>query len=179
MEQKRDLTQTTDMEKWVLSIDVEINIIGPVLNYNIMKKLLLLLSLIVTLFSCNDTNQKNVKKTETSKLTVKEGSFKYNPNVLIVNKSEYMDDNFMPMALIRISTENINESDISKLTFNSRLDTQIRKEYVSGYISIYITANTASYIEIRHPEYGYYKYNFPEKLRDFCVYDMILQNNIY
>jgi hypothetical protein len=40
---------------------------------------------------------------------------------------------------------------------------------------IYISADPATFIDIRHPDYGTYKYYLPEELCDYCVYEMILQ----
>ena len=69
-----------------------------------MKKFLLIL---FTLISINAFSQ----------LQVKEGSFRYVPGGVIDNKEEYTDGNDLPMALIKISTENINEQERLRLVF--------------------------------------------------------------
>ena len=48
-----------------------------------------------------------------SQLQVKEGSFKHIPGGIIEDKLEYTDGNDFPMALIKISTENIVDAGIT------------------------------------------------------------------
>ena len=127
-----------------------------------MKRILLVL---FTLISLNAFSQ----------LQVKEGSFKYVPGGVIDNKAEYTDGNDLPMALIKISTENIPEQERMRLVFVGNRATQIIKKPRTGSMWIYISAETATFIDIRHPDYGTYKYLLPEKLCDYCVYEMVLQ----
>lgn len=127
-----------------------------------MKRILLV---IFTLISLNAFSQ----------LQVKEGSFKYVPGGVIDNKTEYIDGNDMPMALIKISTENINEQERLRLVFTGNRATQIIKKPKTGQMWIYISAESATFIDIKHPDYGTCKYYLPEELCDFCVYEMVLQ----
>ena len=127
-----------------------------------MKRILLVL---FTLISLNAFSQ----------LQVKEGSFKYVPGGVIDNKAEYTDGNDLPMALIKISTENIPEQERMRLVFVGNRATQIIKKPRTGSMWIYISAETATFIDIRHPDYGTYKYYLPEELCDYCVYEMVLQ----
>ena len=127
-----------------------------------MKRILLV---IFTLISLNAFSQ----------LQVKEGSFKYIPGGIIEDKLEYTDSNDFPMALIKISTENINEQERQRLVFNGNRETQILKEPKTGQMWVYITAESATFVNIKHPDYGTYKYNLPERLCDYCVYEMVLQ----
>ena len=110
-----------------------------------------------------------------SQLQVKEGSFKYVPGGVIEDKLEYTDGNDLPMALIKISTENIPEQERMRLVFVGNRATQIVKRPKTGSMWIYISADPATFIDIRHPDYGTYKYLIPEKLCDYCVYEMVLQ----
>ena len=105
----------------------------------LMKKILLV---IFALISLNAFSQ----------LQVKEGSFKHVPNAVMNDKYDHLDGNDLPMALIKISTENIPEQ-----------------------MWIYISAENATFINFMHPDYGTYKYYLPEKLCDFCTYEMVLQ----
>lgn len=127
-----------------------------------MKRILLV---IFTLISLNAFSQ----------LQVKEGSFKYVPGGVIDNKAEYTDGNDLPMALIKISTENIPEQERMRLVFVGNRATQIIKKPKTGSMWIYISAESATFIDIRHPDYGTYKYYLPEELCDYCVYEMVLQ----
>lgn len=127
-----------------------------------MKKILLV---IFTLISLNAFSQ----------LQVKEGSFRYVPGGVIDNKAEYTDGNDLPMALIKISTENIPEQERMRLVFVGNRATQIIKKPKTGSMWIYISADAATFIDIRHPDYGTYKYYLPEELCDYCVYEMVLQ----
>ena len=110
-----------------------------------------------------------------SQLQVKEGSFKYVPGGVIEDKEEYTDGNDLPMALIKISTENINEQERLRLVFTGNRATQIIKKPKTGEMWIYISADAATFINIKHPDYGTYKYLLPEELCDYCVYEMVLQ----
>ena len=110
-----------------------------------------------------------------AQLQVKEGSFKYVPGGVIDNKEEYTDGNDLPMALIKISTENIPEQERMRLVFVGNRATQIIKKPRTGSMWIYISADAATFIDIRHPDYGTYKYYLPEELCDYCVYEMVLQ----
>ena len=127
-----------------------------------MKKILLALFIFISLNAF-------------SQLQVKEGSFKYVPGGVIDNKLEYTDGNDLPMALIKISTENIPEQERMRLVFVGHRATQIIKKPKTGSMWIYISAEPATVIDIRHPDYGTYKYYLPEELCDYCVYEMVLQ----
>ena len=127
-----------------------------------MKKILLALFIFISLNAF-------------SQLQVKEGSFKYVPGGVIDNKLEYTDGNDLPMALIKISTENIPEQERMRLVFVGNRATQIIKKPKTGSMWIYISAEPATFIDIRHPDYGTCKYYLPEELCDYCVYEMVLQ----
>ena len=75
-----------------------------------------------------------------SQLQVKEGSFKYLPGGVIEDKETYTDDNESPMALIKISTENIPEQERMRLVFAGNRETQILKVPKTGQMWIYISA---------------------------------------
>ena len=127
-----------------------------------MKKVLLLIFVLISLNAF-------------SQLQVKEGSFQFVPGGVIDNKEEYTDGNELPMALIKISTENINEQERMRLKFTGNRATQIIKKPRTGQMWIYISAETATFINIMHPDYGTCKYYLPEDLCDYCVYEMVLQ----
>ena len=110
-----------------------------------------------------------------SQLQVKEGSFKHILSGIIEDKEEYIDGNDFPMALIKISTENISEQERQRLVFSGNRETQILKEPKNGQMWVYLSAEAATFIDIKHPDYGTYKYFLPERLCDYCVYEMVLQ----
>ena len=91
------------------------------------------------------------------------------------DKYDHLDGNDLPMALIKISTENIPEQERLRLKFSGNLATQITKTPKTGQMWIYISAENATFVNIMHPDYGTYKYYLPEKLCDFCTYEMVLQ----
>ncbi|MBO5848628.1 MAG: PEGA domain-containing protein [Bacteroidales bacterium] len=127
-----------------------------------MKKILLVLFVFISLNAF-------------SQLQVKEGSFKYLPGGVIEDKVTYTDDNESPMALIKISTENIPEQERMRLVFTGNRETQILKVPKTGQMWIYISAEAATFIDIKHPDYGTCKYYLPEKLCEYCKYEMVLQ----
>ena len=110
-----------------------------------------------------------------SQLQVKEGSFKHIPGGIIEDKLEYTDGNDFPMALIKISTENISEQERQRLVFTGNRETQILKRPKTGQMWVYLSAEAATFIDIKHPDYGTFKYYLPERLCDYCVYEMVLQ----
>lgn len=109
-----------------------------------------------------------------SQLQVKEGSFKRDGNAVIDDKDEHYDNNYEPMALIKISTVNINEKERMRLAFKGNRATQIKKEYLNGQVWLYIS-KVADFLEISHPDYSLITYKLPETLCGFCVYDMTLE----
>ena len=106
---------------------------------------------------------------------VKEGSFKHVPSAIMDDKYDHYDGNDLPMSLIKITTENIDEQQRLRLVFSSNRATMITKEPRTGQMWIYITSQFADFIEIKHPDYGTFKYYLPEKLCDWCIYEMVLQ----
>ncbi|MBR5781229.1 MAG: PEGA domain-containing protein [Bacteroidales bacterium] len=113
--------------------------------------------------------------TSFAQLQVKEGSFKHIQGGVIEDKAEYTDGNDLPMALVKIHTENICEQERLRLVFSGNRATQIIKKPKTGQMWIYVSAEVATFVEIRHPDYGVCKYFFPEYLCDYCVYEMVLQ----
>ena len=67
-----------------------------------------------------------------SQMQVKENSFKHIPNAVMDDKYDHTDGNDLPMALIKISTENISEQERLKLLFSGNRATQIVKTPKTG-----------------------------------------------
>lgn len=126
-----------------------------------MKKLLLLLFVLISFDAF-------------SQLHVKEGSFKHVPNAVMNDKADRYDDNDEPMALIRISTVNINETERMRINFKSNRATQIVKEYLNGQVWLYLS-HVADFLEISHPDYSLITYKLPETLRGHAIYEMTLE----
>ncbi len=133
-----------------------------------MKKILLLFLIFISL---------NVIGQDNDYFKIKEGSFKHiDMAVWDDNKEDHRDIDNNPMALFKISTENINDEQRRKLYFTGNRVTEISdKVYKTGAVWIYITAQNSDYLEIRHPDYGITRFYFPESLCDFCTYEMVLQ----
>lgn len=112
-----------------------------------------------------------------SQMYVKEGSFKYIPNAVMDDKEDHTDGNDLPMALIKISTENIPEQERLRFVFSGNRATQVVKVNKTGQVWIYITAESADFIDMKHPDYGTHKYYLPERLRNFGIYEMVLVSN--
>ena len=112
---------------------------------------------------------------ELSKLTVKVkgGSFKKINGFVMLDKHDHMDDNFMPMAFIKISAENISAEQMRKFTFRGNLVTSFDVQFKLGEIHLYLST-AATYLEISHPDYGKTEFRFSETLCDFCAYEMTI-----
>ena len=107
---------------------------------------------------------------------IKEGSFTHIEGAVMDDAKEHTDVDNKPMALFKISTENINDEERHKLYFTGNRVTEISdKIYKTGSVWIYITAEHSDFLEIRHPDYGVTRFYFPESLCDFCTYEMVLQ----
>ncbi len=131
-----------------------------------MKKFLLLL---LTFISPNVFAQNDYFK-------IKEGSFTHVAGAVMDDAKEHTDADDKPMAVFKISTENINNEERQKLYFTGNRVTEISdKVYKTGQVWIYLTAEDSEYLEIRHPDYGSTRFYFPESLCDFCTYEMVLQ----
>ena len=127
-----------------------------------MKKLLLIL---LTFMSLNVFAQ----------IKVKDGSFHQIEGYVMIDKNEHYDMNNAPMALIKISTENIKAEERRRITFKGNLATYFDVHFEPSEIYLYITAKAATFIEIHHPDYGKTEFTLPYDLKDFCAYEMVLQ----
>ena len=129
--------------------------------YRKMKKLLLILLTFISL-------------TSFAQMHVKEGSFRQIDGFVMVDKNDHYDDNNHPMALIKISTENISAEERRKITFKGNLETYFDVHFEPSEIYLYISTS-ATFIEIHHPDYGKTEYWIPEDLKEFCGYEMVVQ----
>ena len=129
-----------------------------------MKKLFLIL---LTFMSLNVFAQNDFFK-------VKEGSFHKIDGFLFLNKNEHYDINDKPMALIKISTENISAEERGRITFKGNLETEFDPRYEESEIHLYVSAQAATFIEIHHPDYGKTEFKLPYDLEGFCGYEMML-----
>lgn len=93
----------------------------------------------------------------------------------MLDKTEHVDVNDAPMALIKISTENITSEERRKFIFKGNLATFFDVQFEPSEIYLYITAEAANFIEIHHPDYGKTEYWLPETLKPYCGYEMVVQ----
>ena len=93
----------------------------------------------------------------------------------MLDKNDHYDDNNLPMALIKISTENITAEERRRITFKGNLATYFDVHLEPTEIYLYISAQSATFIEIHHPDYGKTEFTLPFDLKDFCGYEMVLQ----
>lgn len=126
-----------------------------------MKKLLLILFVFISL---------NVF----GQIKVKENSFRKIDGFVMLDKYDHTDMNNAPMALIKISTENINAEQRRKFTFKGNLATFFDVHFEPGEIYLYVSAAAATFIEIIHDDYGKTEFTLPYDLCDFCGYEMVI-----
>ena len=86
------------------------------------------------------------------------------------------DDNDAAMAVVKIIPENINEQDSAKLYFEGNLATFIEVEQNIGETWVYLTAEAATFLRIKHPDFGVTEFWFPMSLKPKQCYEMVLQN---
>lgn len=113
-----------------------------------------------------------------AQILVKEGSFHKINGFVMLDKHEHLDDNNVPMALIKISTENISAEQRRKITFKGNLATYFDVQFKSSEIYLYLST-TATFIEIHHPDYGKTEFWLPEDLCDYCGYEMVVISNYF
>ena len=111
-----------------------------------------------------------------SQIEVKKDSFRrIEDNFLMIDREKYVDNNNKAMALIKISTENINAEERAKLRFKGNRETDFKVENKYGELYLYITASAATFMEIIHPDYGKTEFRFPSKgLSDYFGYEMVV-----
>ncbi len=125
-----------------------------------MKKILLVIFALVSM-------------TSYSQIHVKEGSFHKIDGFVMLEKSKHIDDNEVPMALIKISTENITAEERARFEFNGNSITFFDAYFMTGEIHLYVSS-VATFIEIMHPDFGKTEYQLPEDLCGFCGYEMVV-----
>lgn len=113
--------------------------------------------------------------TSFAQMQVKENSFHQIDGYVMLDKNDHYDDNNLPMALIKISTENITAEERRRITFKGNLATYFDVHFEPSEIYLYISAQSATFIEIHHPDYGKTEFTLPFDLKDFCGYEMVLQ----
>ena len=112
---------------------------------------------------------------QTDAFKVKDGSF-HKIEGCITIPARY-DDNDAAMAVVKIIPENINEQDRVKLYFEGNLATFIEVEQNIGETWVYLTAEAATFLRIKHPDFGVTEYWFPMDLKPRQCYELVLQNN--
>ncbi len=111
-----------------------------------------------------------------SQINVKEGSFRKIEGYVMLDKNKHLDDNDNPMALIKITTENISAEERARFRYNGNIETYFDvQQHEDGQTYLYISAKPATFIEIIHPDYGKTEYTFPFDLCDYCGYEMVVQ----
>ena len=111
-----------------------------------------------------------------SQISVKEGSFRKIEGYVMLDKNEHLDDNDNPMALIKITTENISAEERARFRYNGNMETYFDvHQQEDGQTYLYISAEAATFIEIIHPDYGKTEYTFPFDLCGYCGYEMVVQ----
>ncbi|MBQ8222232.1 MAG: hypothetical protein IJZ87_02605 [Bacteroidales bacterium] len=108
-----------------------------------------------------------------SQIRVKEGSFRKIDGFVMLDKMDHIDDNKVPMALIKISTENITAEQRRRMTFIGNLATYFDVQFKSSEIFLYLST-TATFLEIHHPDYGKTENWLPEDLCNYCGYEMVV-----
>ena len=131
-----------------------------------MKKMKKMLLAFLTFISLNVIAQNDAFK-------VKEGSFNKVEGCITI-PARY-DDNDKAMAVLKIIPENINEQDRKKLNFEGNLATFIQVEQKTGETWVYLTAEAATFLRIKHPDFGVTEFNIPMRLQAKQCYEMVLQ----
>ena len=128
-----------------------------------MKKIFLIL---LTFISLNIFAQSDSFK-------VKEGSFHKVDGCVTI--STHTDINDLPMGVIKIIPDNINEQQRMRLTFEGNLATDIEVEQHEGETWVYVTARAVTFLRIKHPDFGVTEFYPPMEIEANQCYEMVLQ----
>lgn len=128
-----------------------------------MKKIFLIL---LTFISLNVFSQ-------TRNFKVLEGSFHKVEGCVTI--PAYTDVNDLPMGVIKIITENITEQERTRLIFEGNLAMGIIVEQKVGETWVYVTARAATFLRIKHPDFGVTEFNIPMEIDPNQCYEMVLQ----
>lgn len=128
-----------------------------------MKKILLIL---LTFISLNVLAQSDSFK-------VKEGSFHHVQGCVTIPARTDIND--LPMGVIKIIPDNINEQQRMRLTFEGNLATDIEVEQHEGETWVYVTARAVTFIRIKHPDFGVTEFYPPMEIEMNQCYEMVLQ----
>ncbi|MBO4574834.1 MAG: PEGA domain-containing protein [Bacteroidales bacterium] len=109
-------------------------------------------------------------------MEVKDGSFKEVEGFVNINPDLMYDDNDKPYAVLKVTTENINDKQRRELIFQGNAGTYIELEYHVGEVWVYLTAKYADYIKISHPDFGSIEFAFPFDLKGKKGYELTLIN---
>ena len=108
-----------------------------------------------------------------SQISVKEGSFHKIQGFVMTDKNDHYDDNDRPMALIKITTENIKAEQRVRFIFKGNAATYFDVQQKEGETYLYLSI-AATFLEIIHPDYGKTEYWLPEDLCAFCAYELVV-----
>ena len=113
-----------------------------------------------------------------AQLEVKPGSFKEVPGFVNLNPDpDYQtDDNDLPLSVIKVKTENIDDKQRRNLRFEGNLATYIVIEYKVGEVWLYVTSKYADYLKISHPDLSSTEFTIPMDLMPKKGYEMTLVN---
>ncbi len=128
-----------------------------------MKKIFLIL---LTLVSLNIFAQSD-------SFIVKEGSFHKVDGCVTI--PAHTDINDLPMGVIKIIPDNINEQQRMRLTFEGNLATDIEVEQHEGETWVYVTARAVTFLRIKHPDFGVTEFYPPMEIEANQCYEMTLQ----
>ena len=130
----------------------------------IMKKILSILFVFISLniFAQSDT------------FMVKEGSFHHVKGCVTIPARTDVND--LPMGVIKIIPENINEQQRMRLKFEGNLATDIEVEQHDGETWVYVTARAVTFLRIKHPDFGVTEYYPPMEIEANQCYELVLQN---
>lgn len=104
---------------------------------------------------------------------VKEGSFHHVQGCVTI--PAHTDQNDLPMGVIKIIPENINEQQRMKLKFEGNLATGIEVEQKEGETWVYVTAKAVTFLRIKHPDFGVTEFYPPMEIEANQCYEMVLQ----
>lgn len=115
-----------------------------------------------------------------AQLYIREDSFRQVDKYVMNDRENHIDGNGKPMALIKISTENISAEERNEFFFKGNLETDLKWFPKIGEIYLYLTAQSATFIEIKHNNYGKKIFYLPEDgLCDFCCYELTIGRDMY
>ena len=112
----------------------------------------------------------------TAQIYVKDGSF-HETDQFFNMKDDMTDDNYTPLSVIKVKTENMTEQEVRKLGFGGNALTYFDAEYHGKEVWLYCSC-IAEYIKFTHPDLSSFEFTLPFDMKPLQGYELVLVSGV-